>query len=81
MGERNSAMFLAFVRDNPRVPWRLTPMLPESKKQRRFYHGAVIPLWAYLDGKDYRDHQILADLHELAKLEFNGSMSMVCRGR
>jgi len=49
-------------------------LLPESRKQRKFYHAAVIPLWAYLNGYDYRDHEILAWLHEEAKREFNGEM-------
>ena len=30
MGQRNTAMFLNFVKENPRVPWKLTLMLPES---------------------------------------------------
>src|ERR1700709_239769 len=77
MGQRNTAMFLNFVKENPGVPWKLTPMLPESGKQRRFYHAAVLPLWAYLDGKDYRDSQVLADLHEVAKVEFNGAIIVV----
>jgi hypothetical protein len=44
MGQRNTAMFLNFVKDKPGVPWKLAPMLPESGKQRRFLEGAVIPL-------------------------------------
>jgi hypothetical protein len=77
LGQRNTAIFLDFVKKNPNVPWRLAPVLPESGKQRRFYHGAIIPLWAFLDGKDYKDKQVLADLHEVAKLEFNGELITV----
>lgn len=58
----------------------------ESNKQRRYYHGAVIPLWAFLNGQDHRDGQVLADLHEAAKLEFNATTVIVgswagCRAR
>jgi hypothetical protein len=71
-GERNRALFKQYLKANPGVLLKITPMLPESNKQRRFYHGAVLPLWAYLDGKDYRNSEVLADLHEIAKFEFNG---------
>jgi len=40
LGQRNTAIFLDFVRKNPNVPWKLTPVLPESNKQRRFLEGA-----------------------------------------
>lgn len=50
----------------------ITALLPESTKQRRFYHGAVLPLWAYLNDLDYHNHDVLNWLHEQAKEEFNG---------
>lgn len=71
-GERGRAYFKSWLKANPGVLCKITPMLPESSKQRRFYHGAIIPLWAFLDGKDYRNANVLADLHEIAKYEFNG---------
>jgi len=52
----------------------LEPLLPESRKQRSFYHGAVIVLWAYLNDLDYKDTDTLRWLHEEAKKEFNGHM-------
>ena len=72
LGQRNKVIFKKFLLEHPGALIKISAMLPESNKQRRFYHGAVLPLWAYLDGKDYRDHGVLDDLHELAKLEFNG---------
>jgi hypothetical protein len=48
--------------------------LPESFKQRRFFEGAVIPLWAFLNGWDYHDNEILKFLRETAKREFNGEI-------
>jgi hypothetical protein len=41
LGARNTAIFDDFVKKNPNVPWKLAPVLPESQKQRRFYHGAA----------------------------------------
>lgn len=43
----------------------------ESTLQRKFFEGAVIPMWVYLDGKDFRDSGICKEYHEVAKLEFN----------
>lgn len=74
MGQRNTAMFLEFVRENPRVPWRLTPILPESKKQRGFFEGAIVSLVAYYqEGRDHHNHQDLEDVREWLKMEFNGA--------
>ena len=46
--------------------------IPESRKQRAFYEGAIIPLWAFLNGYDYKDCDVLGFLRETAKKEFNG---------
>lgn len=53
------------------------PVIPESKKQRKFYHGAVLKLWAYLNGWDYKDNEVLDFLHHEAKNEFNGEIVML----
>lgn len=50
---------------------------PESKQARRYYHGAVIPLYAYLNGYDYRDSEILGFLHKHLAEEFNGEIVML----
>lgn len=49
----------------------------ESRSQRKMYQGAYIPLWAYLDGKDYKNNDVLKAMHEIAKLEFNGDFMIV----
>lgn len=49
----------------------------ESRSMRKFYHGAVITLWAYLDGKDYKDSALLEAMHEIAKVEFNGDFMRI----
>ena len=55
----------------------LEMLTPESRQQRKFYEGAVIPLWAYLDDKDYKDNQVCENMREVAKIEFNGAMEEV----
>lgn len=52
----------------------INPVLPESRKQRAWYFASLLPLWAYLDGRDWRDPEVIAALHEVAKLEFNGEI-------
>jgi hypothetical protein len=79
LGQRNSAIFLDFVRKNPRVPWRLAPILPESNKQRGYLEGAVIPLVAYYqDGMDHRSSEDVRTVREWLKEEFNGQMVVLC---
>lgn len=68
--------FLKFLKENPSMRFEIQPIMPESKKQRKFYHGAVIPLWVYLDCKN----QILEAYHEIAKIEFNGEIVATKRG-
>lgn len=75
--EYGRAKFIKFLKENPGVRLTIEPDLPESRNQRAFYHGAVIVLWAYLDGKDYRDGLVLEQMHEVAKREFNGEIMMV----
>jgi hypothetical protein len=48
--------------------------VPESRKQRAFYEGAVIPMWAFLNGYDFKDGDVLGFLREEAKREFNGEI-------
>ncbi len=55
----------------------LSDFLPESRHQRKFFHGAVIALWVYLDGHDYKDSKFLNQYFEHAKLEFNPEMILI----
>jgi hypothetical protein len=72
MGERNTAIFLDFVRKNPNVPWRLTPVLPESGKQRRYLEGCILPLITfYQDGLDHKKTDDVRKVRDWMKLEFN----------
>ncbi len=79
MSEYQRATFRQEVKDS--APHRMRMVLqkevPESNKQRAFYHGAILPLWAYYDGKDYKSSTVLNDLHEVAKVEFNPQIVIV----
>lgn len=68
-----------FAKDNAgrRVRIIFEKVTPESNKQRRMYHGAYLTLWAYLDGKDYKDPNVLENYHEIAKLEFTPMIVIV----
>lgn len=55
----------------------LSDFLPESRHQRKFFHGAVIALWVYLDGHDYKDAVLLNQYFEHAKREFNPVMVVI----
>ncbi len=60
-----------------RIRIKIDPVVPESRKQRAFYHGAILPLWAYLDGNDYKSSSLLESYHEVAKREFNPMALMI----
>ncbi len=78
LGQRNSAIFLDFVHNNPNVPWKLTPVLPESNKQRRFLEGAVLPLIAYYqEGFDHRKPEDVRKVRDWMKEEFSGEMVVI----
>ena len=77
MSDHTRDKITKFFKENPGIRITIEPQVPESKNQRAFYHGAVIVLWAYLDGKDYRDSLVLEQMHEIAKREFNGEIMMV----
>lgn len=59
----------------------LMDLEPESKDQRGFFEGAVIPLWVYLDGYNHRDTVKVRQYHEHAKTEFNPEYLMICGKR
>jgi len=62
--------------ENPGAKYKIERITAESKSQRGFYEGAVITLWIYLDGHDYRDARIHKHYHGEANKEFNGEMIM-----
>ena len=75
--EYNAIRFRQDLRANDGARYRIERLTPESGKQRRFYHGGVLPVWAYLNGYDYKDSNTLDWLHHHAKNEFNGEVVML----
>ena len=54
-GDRGRTIFIQWLRDNPGSLLKITPVLPESDKQRCFFEGAVVPLIVhYQEGLDHR---------------------------
>jgi len=77
-GERNRALFKQWLRENAGAVLKITNLLPESDKQRRFFEGAVVPLVAfYQEGMDYRNAEDLRRVREWLKTEFNGELVLV----
>lgn len=70
--EYNRARFKQDLRENDGARYRIERMTPESRDQRGFFEGAVIPLWVYLDGNDWRNSNIVKHYHNESKKEFNG---------
>lgn len=76
MSKYNSALWHDYC-NNPENDGKtivVQDRLPESRKQRGFYHGAVLPLLAYLNGWNYRQSKAIDFLHEEMKREFNGKL-------
>jgi hypothetical protein len=46
-GDRGRAIFIQWLKDNPGSLLKITPVLPESDKQRGFFEGAVVLLIAH----------------------------------
>jgi hypothetical protein len=77
-GDRNRALFQQYLKANPGVLCKITPVLPESNKQRRFLEGGLIPLVAYYqEGMDHRNADDRASVREWLKTEFNGHMVLI----
>lgn len=70
----NRARLNEDIRLNEGARYRIERETPESKDQRGFLHGAVYPLWAYLDGNNFKDNEVINHYHHKAKIEFNGGM-------
>lgn len=72
MSDYTAAHFRQDLKENPSARYEVERTTSESRNQRKFYHGAVLTLWAYLDGKDYKDSAVIDNMHDVAKREFNG---------
>jgi hypothetical protein len=76
IGDYNRRLLNDFLKDKKNQGRKIAiqDRAPESRQQRAYYHGAVLSLWAYLNGMDYRDGDVMGFLHEHAKKEFNGEI-------
>lgn len=74
MTDYMSSHFQDFLKKNEGARVHVEPVTIESKKIRKFYHGAVIPLIAYLNNLDFKNSSVRASIHEYLKIEFNGEL-------
>lgn len=76
--EHNRARFADYLRANPKIRFRIEPLTPESKKQRGFYEGAVVPLIAYYqEGFDHTSNHDCQEVRGWLAREFNGEMKEI----
>lgn len=78
LGEYNAARLRDFLKKNEGIRIRIEPQTPESRQQRKFFEGAVIPLIVfYQEGMDHRDREHCDQVREWLKIEFNAEMVVV----
>ncbi len=66
----NRARFSEFLKKNPKIRLKIEPQTPESRHQRNFFEGAVIPLIVYYqEGWDYKDSNDCKAMREVLKNE------------
>lgn len=61
-------------KENEGGNYQINLISAESKNQRGFFEGGIIPLWVFLDGHNHRDNKINRHYRDEAKKEFNGDM-------
>lgn len=76
LGEFNYKRVIQYVRENPNALFQLAPVLPESRKQRRYFEGCLVALFVFYNGGDYHDSKVLADAREDLKNEFWSELRM-----
>ena len=77
-GEYTKANLKDFIRKNPGMPFQLLPLTPESKDQRSFFEGAVVPLVTfYQEGLDHHNTKDRDKVREWLKIEMNGEIVII----
>lgn len=67
-----------YMAANHGMPFDIVPLVPESRNQRGWFEGAVIPLIAfYQEGMDHRDWEDLRRIREWVRAEFNSEVVTV----
>src|ERR1700693_3496009 len=73
-GDRGAALFRQYRKDNPGALLKITPVLPESSKQRGYLEGCIIALITHLqEGMDHRNADDCRNVRQWLKSEFNGT--------
>lgn len=71
--DKKRGEFKKFLQDNKGIRLRIEPITPESKNQRAFFEGAIVPLMCYYqENMDYHNPDDLRKVREWIKLEYNG---------
>lgn len=72
--EHNRARFADFLKANPGIRLRIEPITPESRKQRAYFEGAIIPFVTFFqENLNHKDADDLAKVRDWLKIEFNGA--------
>ena len=70
----NHARFADFLQKNPGIRLKIEAMTPESRKQRGFFEGGVIPFITFFqENLDYNDPGDIHRVRDWIMLEFNAS--------
>lgn len=74
-GPENLRQLKIFIKKNPGMVFEIVPLLPESKDQRGWFEGGLVPLVAfYQTGMDHHNNEDLRKVREWLKIEFNGDL-------
>ena len=73
--ETNRAKFKQFLLENKGIRLKIEPVTPESRGQRAFFEGAIVPLFCYYqENMDYKNPDHLKKVREWLSLEFNSEL-------
>lgn len=74
----NRARFKDFLKKHPGIRLKIDPYTPESRKQRGFFEGAIVPFVTFFqDNLDYNDTDDLKRVRHWLKTEFNGGFLVI----
>ncbi len=66
------------LRENPDAKYKLERVTPESRDQRNFFEGALVPLVTFFqEDLDYRDRSDLLNVRDWLKLEFTPQIIVI----
>lgn len=64
IGEFQWKKMVKEIKDNPNAPIVISSLLPESRQQRRYLEGGLIPLFVFFQGNDYTDTAQIEDARQ-----------------